>query len=745
MNTAASRTPRRPWLRWALVAGIACWVAAIAWFLGSLLFAPWLNPWLRWETQRDGHSLMLLQQSRSELALIRQEAEDRWRAQGQWPATIALPGTTLPGPQLLHIEVPQPLALAVRYGNRFSEASGLRGTRLELRFDPDTQIWACTTGIPAPSSRFVPADCRTATQWSALEWLLALLAIAAVAVAGTAAALFFANPRIRGLRAKPRRLRREPIAELPQLDRQFGWMRCRQSMLAAAAIDPADWRQALGFAQAGSAVRAQMLAARVAAETSTSQHWPLPGMVCQWRLPLTLPVALERVLLYLPDADIEPSLLVRLLRELPSGQDVILVVSPGAAFDNALNGFANDPANLCVCIDQAGLSEWLLHPSPTQVLVSLLGRQLQVTRISPYQTRGGITRPTAFFGRESLLARVLNREPGNYLLVGGRQLGKTSLMKAIERRFAGHPHVQCHYLSLRDHRFSARLAAELGLPADTAIDALVEELSRRSDGRRLLLLIDETDLFLRAEAAGGYAQLSALRSLSEEGRCHFMLAGFWDLYEAATLDYASPIRNFGEAINLGGLERDACIALAVEPLAQLGIHFNDPALPGLLAEACGHRANLVAIACQQMLEQLERGQRLLDGLQLDRAMRSDAMLDALAGWARLSPDPNACLVDRIIVYRIAQTSRHRPGPGTKAQPMTLAGTLADFAGAGIGVDAETVRRSFARLQLAYVLRREGEGYDFAVPLFISQFQACEVAALLAREMQTLRQANPLPL
>lgn len=745
MNTASQRATGRPWLRRALIAGIACWVAAIAWLLGSALFAPWLNPWLRWEMQRDGHTLMLLQQSRSEMALMRQEAEGHWRARGQWPEAVALPGTTLPGPQLFHIDVPQPLALEVRYGNRFNQKSGLRGTRLELRFDPDTQVWTCMVGTPAPPSRFVPADCRTATLWSAWQWLLALLAIAAVALLGIAAALFFANPRIRMLRAKPRRLRREPVGDLPQLDRQFGWMRCRESMLTAAGIAPADWHHALGFVQAGNAERARMLATRIAADATTSHHWPLPGMVCQWRLPLTLPVALERILLYLPDADMEPPVLVRVLRELPSGQDVILVVSPGPTFDNALNGFANDPANLCVCIDQASQSEWLLHPSPTQVLVTLLGRQLQVTRISPYQTRGGITRPAAFFGRESLLARVLNREPGNYLLVGGRQLGKTSLMKAIERRFAGHPHVQCHYLSLRDHRLSARLAAELAMPADTAIDTLVEELSRRSDGRRLLLLIDETDLFLRAEAAGGYAQLAALRSLSEEGRCHFMLAGFWDLYEATTLDYASPIRNFGEAINLGGLEREACIALAVEPLAKLGIHFNDAALPGLLAEACGHRANLVAIACQQMLEQLERGQRLLDGLQLDKAMRSDAMLDALAGWARLSPDPTACLIDRIIVYRTAQTSRHRPGHGGEPRTMTLAGTLGDFSRAGIGVDAETVRRSFARLQLAYVLRRDGDDYDFAVPLFVSQFQASEVDALLEREMQTLRQANPLPL
>lgn len=130
----------------------------------------------------------------------------------------------------------------------------------------------------------------------------------------------------------------------------------------------------------------------------------------------------------------------------------------------------------------AAQTRWLLQPGALDALAGLLARQLRVTRISPYQTHGGITRPAAFFGRESLLARVLNREPGNYLLVGGRQLGKTSLMKAIERRFVGHPRVHCVYLSLRDHRLTMRLALELGLAEDTGIDALVAELSSRAQG-----------------------------------------------------------------------------------------------------------------------------------------------------------------------------------------------------------------------------------------------------------------------
>jgi hypothetical protein len=54
------------------------------------------------------------------------------------------------------------------------------------------------------------------------------------------------------------------------------------------------------------------------------------------------------------------------------------------------------------------------------------------------------------------------------------------------------------------------------------------------------------------------------------------------------------------------------------------------------------------------------------------------------------------------------------------------------------VDVETLRRSFSRLQLAYVLERQGEHFRFAVPLFARQFEAAEIPVLLSEELRQLR-------
>jgi hypothetical protein len=710
-------------------------IAGIAWFVGSFIFVPWLNPVQLWRMKRDGESMMLMQRANIDMMFLREEALSYWLQHESWPQQVHVPGVHDPAETLVEAELPAPQVLRMRFTDRFPANSGLRGTVIEQTLEPRTQYWRCRPGEPSPPARWLPANCHAQTPWTLVQWLSMLLGVSALLLAGLGLLWYRLRPAVAEIVRDPRQLLDQPLQSLPPIDRQLGWLRLRERVLAGAGVATVRWRDALRHLQATPTTRALQLAARIGAVDAPAAEWALTGLVREWTLPGNLPLALERLWLYQPDPALTGDAIVQQLRGMPNGQDVVLVVSPALAVEPALMAYADDPANLCVCLDQVAQTRWLVQPGALEGLVGLLARQLKVTRISPYQTHGGITRPAAFFGREALLARVLNREPGNYLLVGGRQLGKTSLMKAIERRFAGHPRVHCAYLSLRDHRLTVRLALELGLAEDTGIDGLVAALSARADGRRVLLLIDETDLFLRAEAAQGYPQLAALRALSEEGRCHFMLAGFWDLYEAVTLDFASPLRNFGEVIHVGGLEEDACQALATEPMARLGVHFASPDLPQRLVAACGRRANLVAIVCQQLLTQLGRGQRVIDATQVHAALVSEPVFDALAGWARLSPDPLACRIDRIVVYQVACAQLR----GSGERGIALVELLAGFDAAGVALDPEQLRRALARLQLAYVIRRDADGlpYVFAVPVFSTQFQLEEVQALLQRELQAL--------
>ncbi|MGE8216225.1 MAG: hypothetical protein ACN6RD_08515 [Stenotrophomonas maltophilia] len=722
------------WRSWRLLL-----IAAATWFVGSLFVAPMLNPWVAWKIAHDGESMMLMQRARIDMTLLREEAHGYWQREGVWPTGIAVPGVQDPGEAVLVAETPAPFVLRLRFTDRFPASAGLAGTVLEQTLQPASGQWRCRPGDPPPPTRWLAPDCQADAPWTLIQWLCLLLGVAVAVLIVLGVLWYRVRPAIAAIVRRPARLFEQPLQALPGLDRQLGWVRLRERVLADAGVAKVRWREALRHAAAPATALAAALAGRIGAADAPAQGWALPGCVREWTLPDDLPLGLERLWVYLPAPALGGEAIVQQLRGMPNGQDVVLVVSPSLAAEPALRAHAEDPANLCACLEQAAQTRWLLQPNAQAALVALLARQLKVTRISPYQTHGGITRPAAFFGRASLLARVLNREPGNYLLVGGRQLGKTSVMKAIERRFAGHPRVHCQYLSLRDHRLGVRLAVAAGLPESAEMDEVVAALSAQAGGRQLLLLVDETDLFLRADAAAGYRQLAALRAISEEGRCHFMLAGFWDLYEAVTLDFASPLRNFGEVIHVGGLEDEACQALATEPMARLGVHFSAPELPRRLVAACGRRANLVAIVCQQLLSQLGRGQRVIDAAQLHAALVAEPVFDALAGWARLTPDPMANRIDRVVVYRLACAQLGNGGE----RGVRLEDLLADVDAAGVRLDPEALRRSLARLQLAYVIRRDEDGprFVFAVPLFATQFQWEEARTLQQRELQAMAQED----
>jgi hypothetical protein len=676
----------------------------------------------------DPRTAAILANGWSELVPLRMHLNMYTSENGEWPRDLAVLDVPLSGKVFdVTSSADYEIVATVRPNVRYAEALG--GLRVVHRLNPKTLNWDCMPGSPPLPESYLPLNCHaplpppvdTTARW------LTLIVLGGVAIViGLGLLLVLRHPLIAPIQRDPSRLLRQPIGALARIDRALGLLRRRDDTLAAARVQPADWRDAIGYAALAAEQRAAMLALRVGARSERASGWPLPGDVFEWRFPLELPVTLERCLVWFPPDDLDGAQLVRPLRQVQTGLDVLLAFVPAAADAGALRTWCGDRSNLYVCIGVEAQTAWLLERDPVRVLLRQMAQQLKVTRISPYQTRGGVARPSSFFGREALLSRVILREPGNYLLVGGRQLGKTSLMKAIERRLREHPQLACVYVSLRDHRLLPRLAAQCELPADSGLDAIVAHLARAHGGKRLLLLIDEADPFFRHDAAHDYRELAALRAISEEGRCHFLLAGFWDLYAAAALDYQSPLRNFGEVITVGALEPDACRDLATVPLGLLNLRFADPSLVERLVEASGRRANLVAILCQECLEALERGETVIEAPHLDRALRSQATLDAIAGWGRLSQDEAASRLDRIVVYRVAANGE-----------TTLADIVALVEGAGAAADVEALRRAFARLSLAFVLARTDERYRFAVPLFRTQFEAAELPVFLAQELKRL--------
>jgi hypothetical protein len=134
---------------------------------------------------------------------------------------------------------------------------------------------------------------------------------------------------------------------------------------------------------------------------------------------------------------------------------------------------------------------------------------------------------------------------------------------------------------------------------------VLRTLGKRGEHKYRPMLIDEADAFIRAEAERDYPTLHQFRNLSEEGRCFFIFAGFWNLYHAASGDYQPPIKNFGETLTIGALEEDAWHDPITQPMTALNIRYESDQLIEHIIDETGRRANLIAIICNDVLKDID--------------------------------------------------------------------------------------------------------------------------------------------
>jgi hypothetical protein len=237
----------------------------------------------------------------------------------------------------------------------------------------------------------------------------------------------------------------------------------------------------------------------------------------------------------LPDTDTE-DILSDLLQTLPSFDLVLVIIPSDIVQERALRKaiLAANRYETVVTPSGAEMTNMLLSAQPLTAFAQTLSLQVAPSRLSAYQRGGGVSRAGAFFGRHRELANILNREPANYFLVGGRQVGKTSLLKEIKRQLDLRGDIGA-YVALINEDIRGPLAEALELPTGATLAKVYQHLIK-SGPRRKYILIDEADQFVRHEVQTGYQNLAMFRRLSEEGRAFFIIAGYWDLYRTIVFD-----------------------------------------------------------------------------------------------------------------------------------------------------------------------------------------------------------------
>lgn len=280
---------------------------------------------------------------------------------------------------------------------------------------------------------------------------------------------------------------------------------------------------------------------------------------------------------------------------------------------------------IAVVLDEALL--WFLGGEYENRLNAFLRCALPFTDLNPYTPfMAGSVPPEIFVGRKDMIRDLLSPS-GPGLVYGGRQLGKSALLRQVQREF--HQPKNGQFALYREikkvgdpsgedaqqiwrHIRQALLEAEM-LPRHTPEDpeALERALARilnKSSEHRILFLFDEADAFLKADAEHNFPIVSRIKQLIDQTqrRIRVVFAGLHNVQRFYNLSANHPLAHLGQPIKVGPLTPPEARELIVRPIEAIGFRFRDES-PILRILAYTHRhPGLIQLFCKHLVDHMHR-------------------------------------------------------------------------------------------------------------------------------------------
>ena len=231
-------------------------------------------------------------------------------------------------------------------------------------------------------------------------------------------------------------------------------------------------------------------------------------------------------------------------------------------------------------------------------------------------------RTDIFVGRDQLIGRI-SSSSDNYAIYGGRRIGKSSLLKAIEQKLKNR-NVRVISYSLEaeqdysDPSIAKKIASKLGLDEymqryedlKQALDAYLSEHPNES----LVLIIDEIDLYI-AVNKDRHILMETMRTTSETfgNRFRVIIAGFMGLYDClqgrgpystASDPWGRTLNNIGPLENLKSSDAEKIARVGFQSI--LGWQFEHRSIPQQIVEKTGGHPAFVQYFCYKLQERVRQ-------------------------------------------------------------------------------------------------------------------------------------------
>ncbi|MBI5302000.1 MAG: AAA family ATPase [Chloroflexi bacterium] len=377
----------------------------------------------------------------------------------------------------------------------------------------------------------------------------------------------------------------------------------------------------------------------------------------------------------------------------------------------SLKRIVREGAHDFIVLDGMDIRRLLGARDPSRRLVELILDQVDLTVVSPYVTSGPVPE-NMFFGREHELKTIVRTvRDTNFAIVGGRKIGKTSVLARVHHMLKNSPEYRPLYLDCQAvHNHTEFFSAvdtmwQLPLPSRDleGFRAMARDVAAQYPQRVIVMLFDEIDDLLAHDIANGERLFQILRALSQEAKTRFVFCG----EKTLNLALHNPnlvFFNFCNLMPLSYLARDEARRVITDPMQDMGVALDDEhTLPDRIVELAAGHPNIVQYICQKLVERINaRRERVITRVDVSALAQSAQFAEYFAevSWGAASS------LERLITLVMLE------------HPEVTPGEMAEMLRArDLRVPPAQLEMAFDDLCLFSILRRDGPKYAFAARAF----------------------------